>query len=66
MEICGALCDGVVIFVVAQQEEVDIRAVHGLNLGDCCHGFSRRASPHADAEFPLVPVLWLPQLIGKD
>jgi hypothetical protein len=33
MEICGALCDGVVILVVAQQE-VDIRGFPGVNLGD--------------------------------
>jgi hypothetical protein len=52
MEICGALCDGVVILVVVQQE-VDIRGFPGVNLGDCCHGFSR-ASPDAAAEFRLV------------
>jgi hypothetical protein len=65
MEICGALCYEVVVLVVAQQE-VDIGAFLGVNLGDCCHGFSRRASAHADAEFRLVQVLRRLQQIGGD
>jgi hypothetical protein len=64
MEICGALCDGVVILVVAQQE-VDIRAFLGVNLGDCCHWVLRRASLHAVTEFRLVQVLRDLQQIGK-
>jgi hypothetical protein len=42
MEICGAFCYEVVVLVVAQQEG-DTGAFLGVNLGDCCHGFSRRA-----------------------